>query len=466
MNRKVFSTPILVYLTSIFTIFGLLCTFIGGYIRFWNIGAKELLSLFLYLIILFYVLKNKSKISLFIPFVTIAFPTPLCHLLPGVYEQQGENGIIYPFFNHIEFFFLFILLVQKKRINFEIPPIVSFLCYGILISFIFNVFSCRDYQEIGILTTGLYTVRGLILLGLVVNNISVDRKTFLKGVCYSILFLFIESILNTKLAHLPTLTSGSLGGNTFGNVCGQLTSILLFVVFFSKKLMCNKFLMYISVIVGLLIVVASDTRMALLSIILIFSFVIYPLLAYRKKIVLFLTLFIALYLSWNTISNLLEESGKYDLVAIVDLVKERGNVVRTSTTSSLLTRLELWSTSGNMIEQNYLTGIGFNMFDNLKDEFGFEVDVVIDPHNGYLYLLSALGLIWGAAFIYFLYIRPWIVYHNCDSSEIKSFCIFNMGMSICEFTNAGVFKYQIFSVLVFFALYSYKEYFKKKLQIK
>lgn len=464
MNRTLSSTKILIFLTFMFTLLGFLCTLGAGYIRFWEIEAKEILSLFFYLIILFSILIDRSKVSLFIPFIAVAFPTPLCHFSPGVFEQQGENGIIYPFFNHVEFFFLFVLLIQEK-LKIKIPKLVSFLCYGILISFLFNLLFCRDFQEVGILTTGLYTVRMLILISLFINNVTINKREFIKGICYSILFLFIESLLCTILLKLPTLTSGSLGSNTFGNICGQLTSMLLFVVLFNKRLDYNKIVVYFVIATGLFIVIASETRMALLSIILVFSLILYPRFKPSNKILLLVILCIVLYLSWNTIADLLESSGKYDFAAIFDLLKEGRNVPRTSTTSSLLTRIELWSTSSNMIKENPMTGIGFNMFDNLKDEFGFDVDVVIDPHNGYLYLLSALGLISGITFIYFLYIRPWIVYYKCTSSEIKSFCIFNMGMSICEFTNAGVFKYQIFAMLVFLTLYSYKECFNR-LQIE
>lgn len=457
MNKSTILGTIIVFAT-LFSFGGFICTILGGCVRFWDIGVKELVALALYLLILKYAGNNIGRISFLIPFVCVAFPTPINHFFPGIYEQQGENGIIYPFINHVEIFFLYILINQKNPIKYKASAITIFLCIGILLSFLSNFLFCRSIQDIGILTTGLYTVRVLILINLIINNITIDNHKFIRGICYSIIFLLLESLLNTKIAGVSILTSGSLGNNTFGNVCGQLTCMLLFVFFFCDSFKKEKRTMIIGIIIGLFIVIASNTRMAILSFVLVFCFVLYPRLSLRNKMLLVLFLGIIIYFVWEEINLLLKESGKYNLEAILEVAQNGKDISWSSSTSSLLTRFDLWHTAINMIKHSPFMGIGFNMFDNLKTEYGFGINVVIDPHNGYFYLLSALGIIFGGTFIFLLYIRPWILYRKCPIQNIRVFCIFNMGMAICELTNAGVFKYQIFSFLVFLSVYSHKLY--------
>lgn len=456
--NKVNYLPLIIILTTFSSIGGFLCTFFHGEVQFWEIGIKEIVSLGLFILVLLCASLNKTMYSFLIPFVCVAFPTPVSHFFPGVYEQQGNHGVIYPFVNHVELFFLYLVLIHKGKLNCRLSPIVSFLCIGIIISFIANLITCKNMQDVGILTTGLYTIRTLVLISLVINTIHIDNRVFVKGICFSLFFLLFESYLNSKSANLSILTSGSLGSNTFGNVCGQLTCLLLFISFFCKRMGVSKKIVYPSILIGFIIVIASDTRMALLSLILVFSFVLYPRLTTKNKVLLILSVGCVLFFAWGAIYSAFVNSGKYDFEAMADLARDGTNASWSSSTSSLLTRIQLWTTASNMIRNNLFSGIGFNMFDNLKNDYGFGIDVVIDPHNGYFYLLSSLGLIFGTAFIYFLYIRPWIIFRKSPDLIVRTLCIFSMGISICEFTNAGVFKFQIFSFLVFLALYSHRLY--------
>lgn len=464
MGRNIISiNSLLITITTLFSVLGIFISVIGDDIRFWNIGVIEIISLCSYVFLMVLVKIKPSLLSIVLPFIIIAFPTPVSHFIFGINSQKLDNGVILPFFNHVELFLLYVLITFRTRKKYVLEKPVIFICVGILFSFLVGLFYCKSTQEVSLLTTGLYVVRVLILVSFLLSSVNIVFERFLKGVIFSILFLLIESVINTRLLGVSELTSGSLGINTYGNIMGQLVCFLIYSYVFCNSISLNKRMVFFAVLIGILIVLWTSTRMAILAMGVIFLIVIFPMMSLKSRSVFILIFFAIVFVLGDYVISILQENEKFDFNAIVEMVKSRGDVARTASTSSIFTRLDLWTTSFNMIANRPFSGIGLNMFDYLKEAFGFSIDVVIDPHCGYLYLLSSLGIVFGMAFIYFLYIQPWRLYYKTKNSTIKSMCVINMGMSVCEMTNAGVFKYQILTLLIFATLYAHDMY-RKDLQ--
>lgn len=61
--------------------------------------------------------------------------------------------------------------------------------------------------------------------------------------------------------------------------------------------------------------------------------------------------------------------------------------------SSVRTRLTLWAGSLEMVSHSPLVGVGWGQWNWQKARFGVDFDVLLDPHNGYLWLLAEGGLV-------------------------------------------------------------------------
>ena len=71
--------------------------------------------------------------------------------------------------------------------------------------------------------------------------------------------------------------------------------------------------------------------------------------------------------------------------------------------SSITTRLSLWITSFDLIE-DFPFGIGLTHLIFIKSEYGFIIPVFIDPHNDYINFILKYGVINGLIMIYLLII--------------------------------------------------------------
>lgn len=446
----------LIILTILCLVFGILLGLLDDVIVFDEINTFALLSVVMFIITTCYACISDKHLSLVLPFMLIAFPTSFDNIIPGVYLENAQMGVVYPLFCHPELFLLIILATRIKRIkDWKTDRIPFVLMISFLFSSIANLFCHFESQYMLLLIAGLYPVRLLILIVLTVRNVELDFDKIFLGICLTIFFLALESLIFTKMRGLDVLTSGSLGNNTFGNVMGQLTCVLIFYLIVRKG-HCNKRRLFLfSIIVGLVCTLGTGTRMALLAILIMLLVVVFPKLSTKVKLVVctFVAVVVLYFVRNDVLANL---TGKFDVNAAfsaIDYSESSGlNVGYSEATTSLMTRLNLWEVSMNMFLDKPLTGIGWNLFNVLKYHYGFDIDVIIDPHNGYLSFLSQLG-VWSFFWIYFLFYRSWKIFRCSDDMKLKILALFNMGMTICELTNAGSYKYNVLPMLLFVSVY-------------
>lgn len=443
-------------------LFGLCVGVISQEFVFDEISSLSLLSVPLFLLLSFYSLKDDRYLSIFLPFLLLAFPVNINNCFPGVFLESSEMEVVYPFFCHVELFLLLVLMNKyREGFQFEVSLLPYVLLWTFVISTILNMIIHRDTNYWLLLISGQYPIRIFVLTLLLVQCVKIEIDYFVIGICFSILFLGLESFVNTSVKGLDVLSSGSLGNNTFGNVIAQLSCLLLYYLTWRRN---YRMLIIPTLFVSLIILIGADTRMAILSSLVVITFVVFPTFSKRKKIAVVLAGLLCVYyvISHSVLSSL---EGKMDVVSTMSAIDISSltdiEITATETTSSLLTRLSLWETSIKMLIDNPLTGIGWNLFNVLKYEYGFDIEVIIDPHNGYFLFLSQLG-IWGLLWVYYIFFRSWIIFKKTGDLDIKTFAIFNMGMTICELSNAGTYKYNVLSFLLFISIYIQKEFSQRE----
>lgn len=79
--------------------------------------------------------------------------------------------------------------------------------------------------------------------------------------------------------------------------------------------------------------------------------------------------------------------------------------------SSVRTRMALWQASLAMFADRPVVGVGWGQWNWLKAQYGVEFDVLLDPHNGYLWALAEGGVVglivvYGGLLGFLLWLRP------------------------------------------------------------
>jgi O-antigen ligase len=102
-----------------------------------------------------------------------------------------------------------------------------------------------------------------------------------------------------------------------------------------------------------------------------------------------------------------------------------------------------------MFLENFFFGIGYGAFNLEKGDYGFNIRVLIDAHNGYLNTLAQMGIS-SIPFLYFIYLYPYVKYKGIrEHSYLKLLFVINITMAIADLSNAGIYKYSVFAMLAF-----------------
>lgn len=463
---------ILVLISSIFFIVFFLFLGISFCYREISFDSHEILSyasLFLFIGVCFVSIKKDQYYIFFLPFILIAFPSPINDFFPGVLSgpPTEKGSTILPFLTHIDIFII-IGVVRKYLISGAKMPYRSnflfLLLTAMFLSLIVNLIRCNDNKDFLFLLAGSFQIRYIIGFYILVTeyNFTKHSSDIYKGIIFSIFFLFIESSINTLLKGGNRLTSGSLGMNTFGNLIAALFVFLLFYKNYKEPLI--KYSHYTAMLLCLIIIFLTKNRMSIFAIIISFIFI---------KIFVFgsLRLFVK-YLFLGTASLLLFSffllkyiPERYNPVVILNKVElnsfslnpdELLSIEGSWETNSIITRLQLYSASYKMITTHPIVGIGSGKWNNEKFNYGFKQNVLLDSHNGYLSILSQYGFL-GLFLIYFIYFLPFFRLRKFDDSYpplISLLGLINIVFIIADISNSGVYKYQVFAFLSFISMTS------------
>lgn len=148
-------------------------------------------------------------------------------------------------------------------------------------------------------------------------------------------------------------------------------------------------------------IVGSETRVALSVFALgLVGMVLFRLLGRRWRIVSALVVIVGAGLvvampgravgALATINPRLGSIGGGAVASTANVVEVGEAVLRES---SVRSRLALWRGSVDMFVASPLVGLGWGQWNWQKAAYGVEFDVLLDPHNGYLWLLSEGGIV-------------------------------------------------------------------------
>lgn len=423
-----------------------------------SIGFIDIISLVIFFISLFFSLINYKYFIFFLVFNIIAMPSAVNNFIPGVnlgYEFELGAATM-PLFTFFDLFCFLGILRYKLVARFNNNYLIIFLIIGCILVFTVNGFYVNDTQELLLLISGFWQLRYILHLFIITQNISkVSFNLIYNSIIASTFFLIMESIIFTNLSGLSNLTSGSLGVNSFGNF---LSAVVLFAIFSRKKIDRKKLKINMFYIIFIFICVyLTDTRSAILSGLLIGLFFWLKTKTFSKAIIVATVLLF----SYNSlplkykIFSLLTYSEAQEIIEYGYDFESKGVSV-TPENSPIISRFNLFRTSSNMINNNFLFGIGPKLWNKKKYDYGYNQFVLIDSHNGYLSFLSEYGVFVGLIFIW-LFIYP-LINSNIEF-KLYPLIAFNYVFLLTEFSNSGTYKFQIFSILFLSSLILYKNKF-------
>jgi len=458
----------------------LITSFIGIYLSFPNndivvtkLTTLSYASLILFIVLCLFSLYATNLYFTFLIFILLAFPSPVNDFFPGAYmgNPREADVAIFPFFTHIDLFIgmgLLKAILKNNKIAFKGSVLFLVVISCMFISIFVNFFYFNSSHELLLLIQGLFQFRYLVGLYLLLAfyDISLYKNNILIGFVLSVIFLFFESFIYSYKIKADVLSSGSLANNVFASI---IASILLFF-FFVKKRYPHSFLfktnINIAMCAAVVIIIATGARMAILA-----FFVTYFLMALMeshkkrslsKKIYWALTLVVFIFAVVKIADHLPKRYNPHTIIDRITVNKFSTDLTkfikieRSWETNSLITRLELYTTSINMFRENVVSGIGVGRWDILKSKYGFKEFLLIDSHNGYLSIISQYGLL-GLPLLFFIYIFPILaLYRNVKKKKSYNFLFYlaliNFYISIADLSNSGIFKHQIFSLLAFNAI--------------
>jgi O-antigen ligase len=317
-----------------------------------------------------------------------------------------------------------------------------------------NLLFSADYWDFYLLLAHTYHFRYLVLL-LILSyyyNFSKYESPIIYGIILSIVLLFFESLINTYMTEGERLVSGSLGNNSYANI---IAAIMFFFIWLRKHNQMSRKIIYPILVLLLIIILATQTRMALIApFFVLLAYFIYNLkqnfLLRFVKLIAILSIFFFTYM-FLVKSDYVPK--RYSIEPLLDSNVSGLVLENNEESSSLFTRFMLFKTSFEMIKDKPLTGIGVGRFNRYKKDFGFKYNVLIDSHNDLLALMCQYGILTGLLLLFIITILPLIYYLRYLKGNINNKLVFlfiiNFSMLFAGLSNAGLLKHQIFAFLAF-----------------
>lgn len=485
IENKGFTIYIIAFLFLIYAC-QLATIFLGGLgkISFFEIGSLTLPSLGLFIVICFLAIWKSSYYFLFLVFIILAFPAPIDDLFPSVplTNFDDKTQVLFPMITRIDLYLILGIMLkflkrpfQFKVINFTLT--LKLLLLLLLFVFVANIFKSKDLWDFNLLLAYSFHIRYLILFLILVQlyDIKVYQKQLILGFAISLFFLYFEAQINTYMRSSARLLSGSLSLNTFANISA---AIGLYMVFLLRFRQVNKLLGALTIIISLLIILGSETRGAVLTLILSY-FLVYLLLNHRKIVLNFLKVFggvviVAAIYIYGSNKDLIPERYSYqELSKMINIDFSKSSLTKiidvksSKETSSIKSRIDLFESSLNMVSENHLTGIGAGRWNRYKNEYSTNrviPKVLLDSHNDYLALIAQYGILCGIILAWAVFFYPFYLYFKRDiknNGALSYLFVINFAMGVAAISNAGFFKHQVSALLLLSLCIAHKLYLEK-----
>ncbi len=483
LENKLITIGVALLLLFIYACSGISSVFgVFGDLSYNNLGTLTIPSVFLFLLVCFIGLINERFYFALLIFVVVAFPAPIDDIFPSVLltNPNDEGSAVFPLFTRIDVYLLLGIILKLFKSKFKMRPLQLTLILKLFLLlltsvFIINIFKSKDFLDFNLYLAYSFHVRYLILFFFLCQLYNIERfeKQIVVSLIISLFFLLLEAYVNTKLNGVDRLSSGSLALNTFANIT---SGIAVYFIYLIKNRKINRLVGLVCLFIAGVILVGSGTRSAF--IILVLSLLAlrfiespkYIAINFLKVSILGALLFWAyIHFSENKVIpdrySYAYLEKKIDINLSKNELKKIFNVEMSWETNSLITRLNLFDSSLNMIEENPLTGIGAGRWNRYKNKYSIHRDVdkvLIDSHNDYLAILSQYGIPLGLliSYLVFFYPRRLIGKREYNNKTALSFLyVISFTMGAAALSNAGFFKHQVAGLLLFCLCVHNKLYF-------
>ncbi|MFN8209390.1 MAG: O-antigen ligase family protein [Bacteroidales bacterium] len=420
-------------------------------------------SILLFVLTLFLSIISERFYFIFLVFQFIAFPSVINYIFPSVLFGPVDDisNTPYPFLTNIDIYLIFGILIGLHKANKEVLRSwkIDFVLITLLISFLINLLTASDSKMLHLLFVGNYHIRFILLMYLLFNvhDIRKYEKEIILGIVFSILFLFIEAAIYSSINDSQRLESGTLKLNTFGNIIASL-GVALFFLMINKKSNHFKAFVLMGMIFSIIIVILTQNRSSFLAICIGIPFIFFIQIKHLLKASLYLLSFVIIFsvllsiLPMRQILSFLPyRVNVFNYTDKIHLKNGKLTIDPSQETNSIISRLQLYTTSVNMFKDHPVVGIGAGRWNYLKSQYGFKPKELLDSHNGILATISQFGLL-GIPLLFFIYFYPVIVFRRCNrDSGLRYLLVINIMMMFCDLTNAGIFKYQVAGIMIFIA---------------
>jgi O-antigen ligase len=472
-ENRLFTLSSIIFLILIY-VCELVTSFFGslGGLVFFQVGQLALPALGLFILICILGIWNRRLYFLFLIFILLAFPSPIDDLFPSVLLTNPDDRVqvVFPLLTRIDLYLLLGILLKLLQKPFKIRVIKATLFLKIfflifVVVFVVNAIKSEDLWDFNLLLAYSYHIRYFILILLLVHlyDINQYKKQLVLGFVISVIFLFVEANINTYVRGSGRLLSGSLSLNTFANISA---AIALYIIFLLKYKQLGRGLGIITMLIAFLIIIGAGTRGAFLTLIAAF-FLIYLMVNHKKIIINSLKILGAIFLTgvaYFIASNnqYLPERYSYHQIAnkiSIDFSESTLSkiieVKYSEETTSIKSRIDLFESSLNMIDENPFTGIGAGRWNRYKNNYSKARNipkVLLDTHNDYLGLISQYGVVLGLLFAWLVFFYPFYLFRRMGgtmNNSLMHLYVINLAMGVAAFSNAGFFKHQVSALLLF-----------------
>ena len=432
----------------------------------------SLFSLIYFVVLMIFSFGSVRRFCYATPLVILTVPNAVNSYFPSIYlgPITDMTNATFPFVTHIDVFFIFGLASlsfsksdstsqHHSGFDFFVVAMTAFYLLGVFATFFIS-------GEITRYLNSAFHIRYLALFYLSHRFFvaRANREIFLKGLFLAIPIVLVESTVTSFLnghSFFGSFSSGNFANNVLGHLFAFATILLIFARNREYSATFVTDIIVFMIFIGMLL---TGVRGAYLSFIMCFlSIYVLTKLSFRKaSLVLLILTAVLLFI----ISRYIDIDYWSDFFFAVTYIFQNGfdayAIKIDPTTTSMFTRVTLWIATTEMYFDNLLFGVGFAQWNMLKTEYGIPFQMLLDPHNDYLFYLVSYGSLMGLGFLWLIYIKP-IIYFIKKSSNgfvLNPYYYALFGFCFSGLTNANTSKHQVFAlvlIIAFFAVFREKE---------
>jgi O-antigen ligase len=430
-----------------------------------EINAITILSLFFFISISTLSLASIKTFIFLLPVAALITPNAINDIFPGVLISglYDSNQVKFSILTHIDILLILGLVRFKTKLYNGHIFIISNWIKITVISYCFALPFIYTLDEEPSITAGFFQLRYAILLILIAERIDFLKhyQLFILGCVVATLGIVLESTVFTYLANGDRLSSGNYATNGLGHILGAFTLFFYYGSINIKNNFIRAAVKFGMPTIAMVAVYLTGTRGALISVA-ISSALIFISNGRRSFISKFLFSFVI-----SIVFFLIHKSQVFNdiypvITEIINSDFDISSLKKSEDTSSILSRYAIWEGTLKMINENPFLGVGPGVWNSIKNNYGINYFVLLDPHNEYLSAISSYGIFYGFFFLYLIFVVPLIrgfkqilFSSTTDYSVSVTTLGFVLSLAISGLSNANLAKHQIYFITLVIVLCFY-----------